>query len=277
MKPGFGFSCLWGVILALGLASSDGVWAVEAVGRLAEAQGRVEINGAAAPAGAELRLGMRVTTGAESQAVLQFVDGQVVALKPESVFWIKEYRYARQSGENRSVTELLKGGMRYLSGAIAKEQPEAVRIDTPIATIGVRGTEFSAVLGSLCLSTDQGTVLVTGAGQTVAVRAGQILFMRNANTPPTSLPIPELRALCAAPRRPDGPSAATLTTGCACLKLLQTVPGGPALNPPPGAGAAASASSVSKGGIAAAVVAATTVGVIIAKQVREEDSKASPE
>lgn len=276
MKPGFGFSCLWGLILALGLASS-GVWAVEAVGRLAEAQGRVEINGAVAPVGAELRLGMRMTTGAESKAVLQFADGQVVALKPESVFWIKEYRYARQSGENRSVTELLKGGMRYLSGAIAKEQPEAVRIDTPIATIGVRGTEFSAVLGSLCLSTDQGTVLVTGAGQTVAVRAGQILFMRNANTPPTAMPTPKLRSLCAAPPRPGGPSMDTLTTGCACLKLLQTVLGGPAPNPTSGTGAAASGASVSKEGIAAAVVAATAVGVIIAKQVREEDSKASPQ
>ncbi len=251
----------WAIAIWIGLTLSLAARAAtEAVGSLAEAQGRVEINGAATQAGAELRLGMRVVTGAESRAVLKFADGQIVALKAESVFWIKNYRYTNKPEENRSATELLKGGMRFISGAIARENPEAIRIDTPVATIGVRGTEFSAVLGSLCLLVHQGTILVTAAGKTLAASAGQIVFVLDADSPPFFVPAPELRPHCYSPQQDDAPGTAT-TVGCTCLALLKSAPAGVVLTPTAEAGAAAAA--------------AAAVGAVIVEKVRKEDPKAS--
>lgn len=187
---------LIGVLLLLNLLSNLAAWAApEVVGHLTEAQGVVEINGGVAATSAELRLGMRVTTGADGRAVLTFADGQTVLLVPNSVFWIKDYRYARsQPRENRSTTELLKGGMRFISGTMAKETPEAVKIETPVATIGIRGTDFTTVLGSLCLLVREGAVVVTTVRQSLVVQASQIVFVQDAGTPPELVPPHELGA-----------------------------------------------------------------------------------
>lgn len=266
-------------------------WAAEAIGRLAEAEGRVELNGAPAQAGAELRLGMRVTTEVESRAVLQFADGQIVSLKPGSVYWIKDYQYAGPgAAENRSATELLKGGLRFISGTIAKEKPAAVQVNTPTATIGVRGTEFTVVLGSTCLLVYQGAVIVSAAGQSVVAHPGQIVFVMDANTPPVLMTAPE-RAACDAPDRKQQGLAPTptMTVGCACLVLLQTAPASPVLptSPPGAAGAGAAGAGAGAAapttilGLSPVVAAGTAAAVaasaaLIVREVRKDDTKASP-
>jgi hypothetical protein len=255
------------MIVILGFMLSATAWAAsEAIGSLAEVQGQVELNGVAVQAGAELRLGMRVVTGAESRAVLKFADGQVVALRSESVFWIKNYRYASKPENSRSATELLKGGMRFISGAIAKENPQAVRIDTPVATIGVRGTEFTAVLGSLYLLVHQGTVLVTAAGVTVTANPGEMVFVRGANSPPRKVPAPELGSQCDSLQRDGAAPEDTRTIGCTSSSLLATVPAGVVSTPAAGIDAAAAAASA----------AAVAVGAILREEVRKDDPKASP-
>lgn len=272
------------LLLALVLLLSGTVArAADAIGALAEAEGRVELNGVAVQVGAELRLGMRVTTGAESKAVLRFADDQIVALKPESVFWIKDYRYAGKPTEDRSTTELLKGGLRFISGTIAKQKPEAVQLNTPTATIGVRGTEFTVVLGSTCLLVYQGTVIVTAAGVTVVARPGQIVFVATASTPPQMVPAPELRAACDAPRKQgERTPAPTMTVGCACQSLLQTAPGHPLLSragggvAAPGAGLGALNLLLTPTGIVAATVAVAAGTALLIEEARTEDPKASP-
>ena len=200
-----------GLIAALGLLLSLVAWAApEAIGTLTEARGRVELNGTPATTGAELRLGMRVVTGTDSQATLKFLDGQTIHLDPESVFWIKNYRYTKDKPkDNRSTTELLKGGMRFISGAMSKESPKAIRVDTPVATIGIRGTEFTVNLDNgLYLHVISGAVTVTAAGQTVTAIAGQVVTVDKAGNPPTLGPAP-LPTGSAAPSA----TATTATTG----------------------------------------------------------------
>ena len=215
-------SLLLPFVLLLGLLLSVAALAApEAIGTLAESRGKVEINGAAVTPGAELRLGMRVATGSSSQAVLKFADGQTVVVGPESVFWIKNYRYAgNKPQENRFSSELVQGGMRFISGALAKETPQAVEIDTPVATIGVRGTDFTAVLGSLCLMVREGRVVVTSGGQSIVAEPGQILFVQNKLTPPRFIPAPELRAPCAV-IQDSATAPPQATASCACGTLTR--------------------------------------------------------
>ena len=276
---------LTNLVALLGLLLlSTVVWAApETIGTLAEAQGRVEINGTPTSAGAELRLGMRVVTGADGRAVLKFLDGQTVNLNPSSVFWIKNYRYAKDKPQdNRSSLELLKGGMRFISGAMSKESPEAIRIDTPVATLGIRGTEFTVALGSLCLMVHSGAVAVTAAGKTLVANASQIVFVADANTPPRLVPAPELRAPCAPPREAGGaaPPAAVIA-GCACRSLLTTAATGAGATSSTTAGAGAGAGAATTGGIssttAAAVAAAVAGGAaVLIHHANQDDPDASP-
>ncbi len=247
-------SLLLSFVLLLGLLLSVAALAApEAIGTLAESRGKVEINGAAVTPGAELRLGMRVATGSSSQAVLKFADGQTVVVGPESVFWIKNYRYAgNKPQENRFSSELVQGGMRFISGALAKETPQAVEIDTPVATIGVRGTDFTAVLGSLCLMVREGRVVVTSGGQSIVAEPGQILFVQDKLTPPRFIPAPELRAPCAV-IQDSATAPPQATASCACGTLTRQNASGiyefslPAGGAGAGAGAGAGGSGAGAG------------------------------
>jgi hypothetical protein len=94
----------------------------------------------------------RIITGDKSFAVLQFVDGAKVTVRPNSILDIKEYRY-NGSDENAATLSLVQGGLRIITGAMTKSEPEAFKVETPVALMGVRGTEFTVVLcddGSVC-------------------------------------------------------------------------------------------------------------------------------
>lgn len=93
-----------------------------------------------------------IATGAKSFAVLQFVDGAKVTIRPNSKLVIKEYIY--NGGDQDAATlSLVEGGLRVITGAMAKAEPENYKVETPVALMGVRGTEFAVVLcddGTVC-------------------------------------------------------------------------------------------------------------------------------
>jgi hypothetical protein len=98
--------------------------------------------------------GDTVITGTQGRAQLQFVDGARTALRPGSELVIESYRPVteEQNGEllvangGSAVLGLLKGGMRAVSGKITKGNPDGMTVKTPVATMGIRGTDFTVVL-----------------------------------------------------------------------------------------------------------------------------------
>lgn len=76
-------------------------------------------------------------------ASLVFNDETRVVLTPGSEFQLSSVRYHPQTPEKGNVaTTLLKGGMRMVTGLLGKRQPQNVTVDTLVATIGIRGTNF---------------------------------------------------------------------------------------------------------------------------------------
>lgn len=85
-----------------------------------------------------------ISTGAKGQLQLRFTDGSRLSLRPETVFLIEDYEFQEgQPGKGKSVYKLLKGGLRTITGAISKADVTNYAVNTPIATIGVRGTHYS--------------------------------------------------------------------------------------------------------------------------------------
>ena len=86
-----------------------------------------------------------IMTANRSFAVLQFVDGAKVTVRPDSVIIVETYLY-NGNAEDAATLSLVSGGLRVITGAMAKSNPENYKVRTPVALMGVRGTEFSVML-----------------------------------------------------------------------------------------------------------------------------------
>lgn len=83
-----------------------------------------------------------VVIGSGASAQVKFTDGAIMALKPDTRLKIDDYRYQAGAAGNASVMSLFQGGFRTISGAIAKLERKAYKVNTPVATIGIRGTFY---------------------------------------------------------------------------------------------------------------------------------------
>lgn len=84
----------------------------------------------------------RVSTGPGGSASLVLRDGTVIVLGPDSRMELREFAFDSTTYQGSLVVGVLRGTMRMVSGLIRKTRPDAVRIETPTALIGIRGTDF---------------------------------------------------------------------------------------------------------------------------------------
>ena len=93
----------------------------------------------------------QVITGDKSFAMLQFIDGAIVTVRPHSKIIIEQYVF-NGGDEDAALLNLMEGGLRIITGAITKSRPESYKVKTPVALMGVRGTEFAIMLcdGQIC-------------------------------------------------------------------------------------------------------------------------------
>ena len=75
-------------------------------------------------------------TGPKSFTVLQFLDGAKVTVKPNSEIVIEDYVY-NGNADDRATLSLVSGGLRVITGAMAKNNPENYKVKTPVALMGV--------------------------------------------------------------------------------------------------------------------------------------------
>lgn len=88
----------------------------------------------------------RITTAEGATAIVVLQDGTRMTVRPNSELVLQQYQYQASanapSADNSMVLALLRGGLRVLTGLVSKNLPGAARIQTPTATVGVRGTDF---------------------------------------------------------------------------------------------------------------------------------------
>jgi len=116
------------------------------VGLIKVSKGNVQIerNGAkvAAPVGASVQASDVIMTGADGSAGITFTDNSLVSVGPNTVFAIDKYRFDSTTHAGEFEGSLKKGRLAAISGKMVKASPESMRIRTPSAIMGVRGTEF---------------------------------------------------------------------------------------------------------------------------------------
>jgi hypothetical protein len=177
------------LLLALA-AAYPGLATAAAAARIDFAVGNVVALGTAGNSrplskGAEVQPGETVSTR-DGRAQLRFSDGSLVSLQPQSDFRVDSYRYAGQAdGSEQGFFSLLKGGMRTITGLIGRTNKDNYRVTTNVATIGIRGTEYSITYGDgITVSTGEGQVMVCNGGGCLLLSSGESALV----TTPTSQP-----------------------------------------------------------------------------------------
>jgi hypothetical protein len=84
----------------------------------------------------------RIVTGPDSSASVVLRDDTTLVVGPSSRLDLKEFHFDGTTHEGGMLVSLLRGSMRMITGLIGKSNPDAVRVETQTATIGIRGTDF---------------------------------------------------------------------------------------------------------------------------------------
>jgi hypothetical protein len=163
------------------------------VGRVVEQTGPTEIvrNKKSTPSTVNTAVQMNDTViTARAKARLEFDDKTTVNITEQSKITIDEFVYDPKAGSGKLAMKIVQGTARYASGQIAKNSPQNVNVQTPTATVAVRGTDFSmtvdelgrslvmllpscdtkgCVTGAISVSNDAGTVFMDVAYQVTVV------------------------------------------------------------------------------------------------------------
>ena len=94
------------------------------------------------PVGTKVREGDVVVTGADGSVGITFGDNSLLSIGPDSSLAIERYAFDSTTHRGAFDTALRRGTLAAVSGKIAKQSPDAMKVRTPAAVLGVRGTEF---------------------------------------------------------------------------------------------------------------------------------------
>ena len=158
----------------------------------------------------EVEAGDTLVTEKNTYALVKFIDNSEITLKPSTTFVVEQFAYqADQPEGDQASFNLVKGGLRSLSGLLGKRSKEKFSLKTPVATIGIRGTYFiveyvapstpvptaaaptlptPARSPGLYVQVLDGLIHVTNPAGTSNFSAGQFGYTPNFRQPPVLLP-----------------------------------------------------------------------------------------
>ena len=136
----------FGVLVAVAVLALAGVAVADDAGRVKVLKGAVSIEraGQSLPAtlGMRLQQGDVIKTGRDGSVGVTFNDDSLLSIGPDSALAIDRFAFDSTTHAGRFETSLRQGTLSAVSGKIAKQSPEAMKVRTPSTILGVRGTEF---------------------------------------------------------------------------------------------------------------------------------------
>ncbi|MEK1939896.1 MAG: FecR domain-containing protein [Pseudomonas sp.] len=141
----------WLFTLLIALPLSISTFAAEqtpgkAIGYVMKTEGDASVitAGSAQPAtvGTPVFVNSSIKTGANGSLGVTLEDNTVMSFGPNSQLSFDAFVYEPSEQNLKLSAKITHGTLNYISGVIAKLKPEAVEINTPTGTIGVRGTHF---------------------------------------------------------------------------------------------------------------------------------------
>jgi hypothetical protein len=133
------------LVIAL-LLPAVGAQAQDAAGTVKKVKGEVSIvrDGASimASPGVKVMTADRIVTGPDSSVGVTLQDDTLLAFGPRSASVLNEFRYDPVRRDGSLIISILEGSMRFVTGQLGKQNPDAVDIRLPTTAVGIRGTDF---------------------------------------------------------------------------------------------------------------------------------------
>lgn len=171
---------------------------------------------------------------------MKFDDGGQVTLRPSTRVKIDSFSFEKEEPKKDGfVMSLLKGGFRAITGLIGKRaNRNAYRVSTSTATIGIRGTTYSAVevrqpgpgdpalpsdlQPGVYVQVDEGVVVMTSGNVEQLIQQAETGYSASSNVPPSLIPPPPSLPRVAPPFGfSDATGTTALNEGAAAECLIQ--------------------------------------------------------
>lgn len=190
--------------------------------------------------GSTIRAGDRVETGAGAHVHIRFIDGGMVSVRPLSRLRIEEYSNHLANSRGAIKFQLEQGVVRSVTGDWGEAARDRFRLNTPVAAIGIKGTDFivradlvttqaAVVSGAIVMSPLEGSCVGTvgpcnldrSTMLTADMHGKMLEFVQNGGQVPRLVPMLDLEARLAgdavaarssertAPQAPAGNTAPT--------------------------------------------------------------------
>jgi hypothetical protein len=222
--------------------------------------------------GAKVSAGQVIETGDNGHVHLRFIDDGTVAIRPQSRLRIEDFHYdPANPRENRIKFSLEQGTLRSITGRAGEAAKDRYRLNTPIAAIGIKGTDFIvqvvndttrvavnsgaivlAPLGEGCPANALGACSTAGATELSAAMVGRYLELKARYSVPELIQIDPSSTFPdrnGAPLSDDGKGGRTRRVGSAAGSSAASAPGeGAPLAAPPAASPASGSGSGSNAG-----------------------------
>lgn len=152
--------------------------------------------------GDEVSQGDTITSSSSASAQVKMADDGLIIVRPDTKLRITIFQYnGKTDGSERSLISLVQGGFRAITGMIGHFNQENYKIETPTATIGIRGTDHepmfipNPVAGKVALAepgtydkVNSGAAVLSTSKGLVVINPNQAGFVPNvANAAPTVL------------------------------------------------------------------------------------------
>jgi len=146
--PAIARSAVLLVVINLGAAAAS--LAADA-GRIKTVRGTAWVERAgtrlAASVGTPVRPDDVIVTGADGAVGITFADDSRLSIGPDTTLAIERFLFNPTTHEGAHETSLRRGTLAAVSGKLARQSADAMKVRTPAAVLGVRGTEFAVRAG----------------------------------------------------------------------------------------------------------------------------------
>jgi uncharacterized protein YoxC len=143
--------------------------------------------------GAEVNEGESIVTSPTASAQIRMGDDGLIVVRPDTKLRITTFLYnGKTDGSERSFISLFKGGFRAITGAIGRVHKDNYKIETPTATIGIRGTDHeptfipNPVAGKVAIAepgtydkVNSGAAVLSTANGMIVIKPDQAGFVPN--------------------------------------------------------------------------------------------------
>lgn len=134
------------ILIALLVLCLSGPVTAQEIGQIKKVNGNVLVERAGqqlpGAAGMKVQMADKIKTGKDGSVGITLTDNTMLSAGPGSVLILSKYAFDSTTHQGEFDATMNRGTLSMVSGKLAKQSPQAVRVKTPAAILGIRGTEF---------------------------------------------------------------------------------------------------------------------------------------